>query len=96
MLTLIEQPSAIQADGSVQIGDGLVQSQPADLTYNTDKFGNAIKAAVFVAEVENTQPALPAEPGPVRLAVNRTHLKGLLCLPESSLSPDESGIEKSS
>lgn len=83
---------SVQDDATIQIRDGLKPSEPSDLTYKDDKFGNAIKAATFVAEDEAIHPDLDV--GADKLAHHRRLLRDLSCLQESLPSPDKSGNPK--
>jgi hypothetical protein len=81
-------PPPPEVDGTVQIGDGLAPTSPADLTYKDHSFGNPIKTAVLVAEAEAIRPDLDV--GADKLAHHRLHLRSL-CRPAASPSRSKSG-----
>lgn len=69
------EPQGAGADGTVQVGDDISSPEPADLTYQSAQFANAIKTATLVAEAECSVPNLDV--GANKLAEHRAALKAL-------------------
>lgn len=70
------EKAAPEADGSIQVGDDLVSEEPADMTYQKDKYANAIKVTTLVADDEKIRPDLDV--GADKLALHRKALKDIV------------------